>query len=256
MDPSNNVDVSEVTMVDNLDGITGIGAQNSTSKPGTGTGAQLNFLESTDTYHKSNIGYLITSQGGVQGGCTQESIADSLDPGQPSLPHLDSQATIVPTLTGDNQDFTPSKTAATGLLLLVGSTEEVHKTLASSNRGRGALASFLSQGNSTPNSTMPPSRLSNGRLSNRYHLQRNQHHPSTVVAKGSSTSTTTGKRNYCTSSHSPSEPPRKKTRTTSDSTSSSSKPQGTMKTTTKGAGKKGCSTLASKEVSSQKGKNQ
>ena len=268
MDPSNNVNASKVTMADNLDGITGIGAQNSSSESVTGTCAQLNLSKYTDTSQESDNGYHVTSPPGVEGGCTQESVADSTNPGQPSLTstlirttsfsqvtHIDSPATIVPTLTGDNQDFTPSKTAATGLLLLVGSTEEFHESPASSNRGRGVLASFLSKSNSTPNSTMPTTRLAIGRLSNRYDLRRNQHDTSSSEGKGSSTSTTSGKRKG-SSAYLPSEPPRKKTRTNGDCTASTSKPQGTRKTTTEVATNKGCSSLDSKDKSSLAASNQ
>ena len=73
MDPSNNVDVSQDTMVDILDGITGIGAQNPTSETGTGA-LLLNLSGSTVTSLESSQVDQVTFQTGVQGGCTQESI--------------------------------------------------------------------------------------------------------------------------------------------------------------------------------------
>ena len=237
MNPSNNVDVSQYTTVDKIHGITRVGAQNLTSE--TVSGALLNFSRSTSQVDQ------LTFQTGVQGGCTQESFVESTDPTPLTLSltpgeitplsvvaNLDSQPTIVPTPTSDNKDFTPNKTAATGLLLLVQTPEEVHKTLAVSNRGRGSLATFLAQVHSTPNSTpdMVQTRsnksktVSDGPVSNRSHLRRNPQNPSKVAGKGSQKNATTGKRIRGSSNPAPSEPPTKKPKIISGSTLLKSNP--------------------------------
>ena len=117
MNLGNNVDMSQSTTVDKFDGITGVGAQNSSSE--TFSGAPLNLSGSTSQVDQ------LTFQTGVQGGCSQESFVVSTDPMPLSLSltpgeitplsvlkNLDSQPTIVPTPTSDNKDFTPNKTAA------------------------------------------------------------------------------------------------------------------------------------------------
>ena len=249
MNLGNNVDMSQSTTVDKFDGITGVGAQNSSSQ--TVSAARLNLSGSTCQVDQ------LTFQTGVQGGCSQESFAVSTDPTPLSLSltpgeitplsvlkNLDSQPTIVPTPTSDNKDFTHNKTAATGLLLFVQTPEEVHETVASSNRGRGALARVLAQAHSTPTSTQDMAqtrsnnskKLSNAPLSDRSHLRRNQPNQSKAAAKGSPTDSLPQKR-IPGSSNPPGEPPTKKPRITSGITPLKSKPPIATNSTKKGTGR-------------------